>query len=266
MVNSLPNVAIIISSYNYGKYVINAIDSAMSQDYEGEIKTIVVDDGSLDDSWEKICNITNEKGTINLEEPYYKGPLEARQKDRLYAYRINNSGASTARNVGIYQCLDWAHVFGILDADDEYCNDKVSTLVDKLVEHPAVGVAYGDYEIHRTINQADYTKHEYKKPYDKGVLNRECIVHSGSLIKKEYLNAIKLPNGEFFDSRLHGPLSEGFIGCTEDYDLWLRLSETCIMTHVPKILSFVRETGNNQSLKMNQEIFNHNMNLIHNRK
>ena len=264
MIN-FPNVGIIISNYNYGEYVYDAIKSALHQKYQGEIRVYVVDDGSSDDSWKKICDITCEKETTNLEESYYNGPLEFRQKDNLYAYRINNSGASTARNVGIYQSLGWAHVFGILDADDEYYKDKVEILTKKLTEHPEVGVAYADYDIHRTFNNLNYTKYEHKQPYNKLKLLNECIVHSGALIQKEYLNAVKLPTGEFYDSNLHGPLSKGFIGCTEDYDLWLRLAEVCVMVHVAKSLSLVRETGNNQSMRMNPEIFSQNVNFIQNR-
>ena len=81
------------------------------------------------------------------------------------------------------------------------------------------------------------------------------MVHSNALIKKEYLEKVILPNGEIFDSRLHGPASQGFIGCTEDYDLWLRLSHYCIMCHVPESLSIVNESGQNQSMKMTPEIF-----------
>ena len=73
------------------------------------------------------------------------------------------------------------------------------------------------------------------------------------------------PQAEFYDSNLHGPLSKGFIGCTEDYDLWLRLAEVCVMAHVAKSLSLVRETGNNQSMRMNPEIFSQNVNFIQNR-
>mgnify|MGYP003154618577 FL=1 len=85
------------------------------------------------------------------------------------------------------------------------------------------------------------------------------------MIKKEYLDVVKLPTAEFYDSNLHGPLSKGFIGCTEDYDLWLRLAEICVMTHVAKPLSLVRETGNNQSMRMSPEIFSQNVNFIQNR-
>ena len=86
------------------------------------------------------------------------------------------------------------------------------------------------------------------------------------LIKKEYLEQIILPlTGEFFDSRLHGPGSESFIGCTEDYDLWLRLSKVCIITHVAEPLSIVRETGQNQSLKMTPETFQQNAQILQTR-
>jgi hypothetical protein len=88
------------------------------------------------------------------------------------------------------------------------------------------------------------------------------MVHSNALIKKEYLEMVRLPNGEFYDSKLHGPASQGFIGCTEDYDLWLRLSNVCVITHVPECLAIANIHGNNQSSKMTPEIFNENAKIM----
>ena len=266
MHNDLPKVAVIISNYNYGKYVLDAIDSALAQDYKGDLRVYVVDDGSSDNSWEKLIHLTQERGAENVAEPYYSGPVEFRQADSLYVYRINNSGASTARNLAIWMAWDWADAFAILDADDLYYPNKVSVLTDKILSYPQIGVTYADYDIHRTYNNSNYTKREYKYPYCKRELQRQCIVHSGALIKKGALLATLLPEkNEFYDSRLHGPGSKEFIGCTEDYDLWLRLSEVCMMAHIPQSLSLVRETGQNQSLKMTQNIFNQNMEAILNR-
>ena len=76
--------------------------------------------------------------------------------------------------------------------------------------------------------------------------------------KKKYLSKIALHNKEIYDSSLHGPGSENFIGCTEDYDLWLRLSNICMISHIAEPLSYVRETGMNQSMKMTPEIFQQN--------
>jgi glycosyltransferase involved in cell wall biosynthesis len=237
-----PKVAIIIANYNYGDYVINAIKSIENQTYDGPIKIFLVDDGSSDDSWEKLSEYKKEKG---------EHASLINEEDKYNFMRIENSGASVARNIAIEAALGWADIFGILDSDDEYYPEKVEKLVAKLVEHPEVGVAYADYDIETPV----YSKQELKPPYDRQVLLQRCIVHSNSLIKKEYLEAVRLPNGQFFDSRLHGPASKGFIGCTEDYDLWIRLSKICIITHVPECLARANEHGNNQSLKMTGEIF-----------
>lgn len=239
----LPKVAIICANYNYGHFILGGMESIINQTYEGELRLYVIDDGSSDDSWEKISKYAD-------------------NKDNVYVKRIENSGASVARNTAIEMCWDWADIIGVLDADDEYKPTKVQRFVDKLVEYDEVGVVYGDYEIHRTFGHNSYIKHEFKPQYSRNDLLNRCIVHSNSLIKKKYLEAVRLPNGEFYDSRLHGPASQGFIGCTEDYDLWLRLSNHCVMCHIPEPLSIVNETGQNQSMKMTPEIFNQNAQIL----
>ena len=253
-----PNVAIVITNYNYANYVMQAIKSATSQDYSGQIRVYVVDDGSSDNSWDLISSITDKKDDIILEENYYQGNVKHRQRENVYAYRINNSGASTGRNVAVWQAWDWADIFGILDSDDEYFVNKVSILVQKLIEYEEIGVAYADYD----NVYPNYRKREFKESYDREMLLQRCMVHSNSLIKKDKLQQVILPSGEIFDSRLHGPASRGFIGCTEDYDLWLRLSKVCIITHVPKKLGIANQTGQNQSYKMTPQIFNQNASIL----
>ena len=253
-----PKVAIIIANYNYENYVIKAINSALNQNYNGEIRIYVVDDGSSDSSWEKISEITDPVTSIEMIELHYRGDIEFRQSKNIFAYRIKNSGASVARNVAIWQAMDWADVFGVLDSDDEYYPNKVEKLVEKLVEYPEVGVAYADYK----IITPEYSKLELKESYGALTLLQRCMVHSNSLIKKEFIKQVILPNNEIFDSRLHGPGSQGFIGCTEDYDLWIRLSKVCIMCHVPECLAIANEHGNNQSLKMTSQIFNQHAQIL----
>ncbi len=243
----LPKVAIICANYNYGDYIVDAMKSIVNQTYKGEIRLYVVDDGSSDDSWEKIKSF---KITYDVQSLH--------DLEKLNIKRIENSGASAARNTAIEMCWGWADIIGVLDADDAYQPEKVEKLVAKLVEHEEVGVAYADYE----NVYADYSKREFKPSYCKRGLLSRCMVHSNALIKKDYLDMVRLPNGEFYDSKLHGPASQEFIGCSEDYDLWVRLSKVCIITHVPECLAIANIHGKNQSLKMTGEVFKKNAAII----
>ena len=269
---NLPNVAVVITNYNYGEFVLDAIDSALKQDYEGQMRVYVIDDGSSDGSYDKLLSYASESISSitdphEVNEPYYAGQMKLFQCSdmNLWCYHIENSGASTARNVAIWEAWEWADVFAILDADDLYHPSKVSKQVQKLIEHDEIGVTYSDYIIHKTYGYNDYQKYEYKYPYSKFELERQCIVHSAGLIKKRCLSKILLDNKEIYDSNLHGPGSQGFIGCIEDYDLWLRLSNVCMISHIAEPLSYVRETGLNQSMKMTPEIFQQNADKIRKR-
>jgi glycosyltransferase involved in cell wall biosynthesis len=71
--SSLPKITVIIPCYNYAQYVGDAIQSALGQDYSHK-EIIVVDDGSIDDSWRVICGF--EKSVRALRVPN-GGPLKA---------------------------------------------------------------------------------------------------------------------------------------------------------------------------------------------
>ena len=57
---NLPNVAVVITNYNYGEFVLDAIDSALKQDYEGQMRVYVIDDGSSDGSYDKLLSYASE--------------------------------------------------------------------------------------------------------------------------------------------------------------------------------------------------------------
>ncbi len=253
----MPNVAIICANYNYGDYIEAAMKSIVNQTYTGEIRLYVVDDGSSDDSWEKISSMRFLQDKDPFGNPMVN-TVEEVTDSVLFRKRIKNSGASVARNTAIEMCWDWADIIGVLDADDAYYPEKVEKLVAKLVEHEEVGVAYSDYK----NVFPEYSKTEFKSAYSRVELQKHCMVHSNALIKKKYLEAVRLPNGEFYRSELHGPASQGFIGCTEDYDLWLRLSSACVFCHVPEVLAIANQHGRNQSMKMTTEIFQENAKIM----
>lgn len=97
-------VSIVINNYNYARYLGEAIDSSLGQDYS-EIEILVVDDGSIDDSREVI----------------------RRYADRVIPVLQANGGQGAAYNAGFAACRGDIVLF--LDADDRLYPSAVSEIV-----------------------------------------------------------------------------------------------------------------------------------------
>ena len=111
-------VSIVISNYNYGRFLGEAIDSALNQTYP-HTEVIVVDDGSTDNSREII-------------ESY---------GDRIIAVLKDNGGQASACNAGFRASRGEVVIF--LDADDVLLPDTVRRVVAAFQAHPgAVKVQY----------------------------------------------------------------------------------------------------------------------------
>lgn len=237
-------VTVLIANYNYGRYIEQAIDSAFNQIYK-PIQICVVDDNSTDDSW----NIIHKKlfGSNSVRTDSINN-IEVKQDIRpdfkLIAIRLPlSSGPSTARNIGIELTKHDTDIYAILDADDKMRPQKIEKLIRKFLYYPEVGVVYGNYNL---INEdTNLTLPELKEPYSKRRLWQECIVHSGSLIRKQALLDVIESTG-YYDQRLR---------CAEDYDLWLRISEKYMISHVPEILTDVLVHNNNSTNSVNKEIW-----------
>jgi len=99
-----PLVSILVNNFNYGQYVETAIRSALAQDYI-LIEVIVVDDGSTDDSRERISKF-------------------GRQVTAIFK---DNAGQASALNLGIAEAH--GEFILILDSDDYLLPSAVSVCV-----------------------------------------------------------------------------------------------------------------------------------------
>jgi glycosyltransferase involved in cell wall biosynthesis len=105
-----PLVSAVIPTYNYGQFVAEAVESALAQTYS-PLEVVVVDDGSTDDTAERL-------------QPY-RGRIR-------YLYQ-ENRGLSGARNAGIRAAR--GEYVALLDSDDAWKPEKITAQMSLAVAH-----------------------------------------------------------------------------------------------------------------------------------
>ena len=106
-------ITTIIANYNYGWNVCDAIQSALKQIKN---KVIVIDDGSSDDSVQKIMSRFRFNSLYDsiIYDPGMKGnnfPCKIYSSDKLDLICSKNLGASTARNLGMWHSWNETDLF-----------------------------------------------------------------------------------------------------------------------------------------------------------
>jgi glycosyltransferase involved in cell wall biosynthesis len=109
-----PLVSVLINNYNYGRFLGEAIDSALAQTYTN-IEVIVVDDGSTDNSREVMAS--------------YGG--------RILPIFKENGGQASAFNAGF--AVSAGDIVCFLDSDDFFMPGKVSRIVKVFGENRQAG-------------------------------------------------------------------------------------------------------------------------------
>jgi GT2 family glycosyltransferase len=154
------DITVIITCYNYAKYVGIAIDSVLEQKHQ-PFKIIVINDGSTDKSMD----------VIN------------KYKDRVTIIDKNNSGVVDSKNLGISMIETTWTIF--LDADDELPNNYLEELI-KTAMCGKSDVIYCDM---RYIGaKSDLIKAGEHSP---SRLIRGNYIHNSVLIRTDSLKEIK---------------------------------------------------------------------------
>lgn len=115
-------ISIIVPLYNKTTHITNTINSILYQTFH-KYEIIIVDDGSTDDSIEKVMAINDEK---------------------IRLIRQQNSGVSAARNRGIKEAK--YDLIAFLDADDEWKPDYLDTQYRLTRKYPECSVFACNYE------------------------------------------------------------------------------------------------------------------------
>jgi len=110
-------ISVIIPTYNYGRFLREAIDSALAQTYP-PLEIIVIDDGSTDDTPQVL----------------------AAYGDRIRTIRQNNEGVGAARNAGIAAAR--GEYIAFLDSDDIWMTQKLEREIALFEADPALGMVH----------------------------------------------------------------------------------------------------------------------------
>ncbi len=176
--------SIIVPVYNTEKYVekcLKSITEAIQEDCE----VIIVNDGSTDNSKEKIIKFIN-----NLPEKY--------KKNFIYTEK-DNKGLADTKNVG----LDLAHgeFISFVDSDD-YISDDFYAIARKYINDYNVIIydVYVIYENSPTSNYVSRAKTDWKVDYMAAVLNGAISGSScNKIIKKDLYKGHKFPVGKQYE-------------------------------------------------------------------
>ena len=212
-----PLVSVIIPAYNCARFIREAVDSALAQDYVA-LEVIVVDDGSTDDT----------------------GAILASYGDRIRLLSQPNRGCAAARNAGI--ALARGRYVAFLDGDDVWWPSKIRYQMQALgkagykmaysrfiVWHPE---ADGHYLPAERMFSAEGSDHVSDCALVTGctyeALLEDCMVWTSTVLVEK----AALDEAGGFDEALE-------VG--EDYDLWLRLSRTLPMLGLEQPTALYRQ-------------------------
>lgn len=205
----MPDVSVIIPTYNRSELARVAIQSVLNQTYAG-FEMIVVDDGSSDDTGSVVRGISD---------------------PRLHYYRQDNAGLAAARNAGIRAAHGQYVAF--LDDDDFWYPEALASQMAVFAREPSVGLVAGGWLAVDAVGQPMRVNRPWIEKPDLGSLTtwlKACpVVVSAVLVRKAWLETV---GG--FDERLRR------LAC-EDYDLWLRLAHSgCQMAWNETIVCAIR--------------------------
>ncbi len=236
-----PLVTVIIPCHNHGKTVMRAIKSIAEQTYANK-RVFVSDEGSEDDTLDVLTSPAfYDDDVLTADGGHLIGHIDGMP---VHIFKVDKGdGPSPARNRLIKAAWEDTDYFAILDADDYYMPTKLEKTVEVMSYDPdIIGLVYNDAIIHNDKTGSEV--YEYREPYNRSRIERECITSNTPLLNKAALQKIGL-----YDEEMR---------TAEDWDLALRITQDFVAIHVPEALHVYSVTGQNASDIVDKEIWNQN--------
>lgn len=230
----MPQISVIIPTYNRREYVQLAIDSVLAQSYT-DYEIIVIDDGSTD-------------GTSDA--------LRARYGERVRLVTQTNQGESVARNRGVQ--IAHGQYIALLDSDDLWLPDKLAKEMAMLEGDPRLGMVFCQAWLIDAQGHLLADRPEGESLTDRDLtLENLCFENviggpSTTLLRRDIYKAV---GG--FDNNIH---------YGEDWDLFLRIAAQYRIGIIAEPLSCIRRHRGTQcyypSADRNARRFDDHLKLI----
>lgn len=130
----MPRISVVVPTYNYGRYIREAVHSIQAQEGNPDLEIIVVNDGSTDNTTEVLATIDEPRMRVIT--------LEA------------NRGPSAAYNAGLDEAA--GEYVAVLDADDRWRPGKLKHQLAVMEAEPDLAVVFSDLVRFNSETQEPY--------------------------------------------------------------------------------------------------------------
>jgi len=223
----MPLVSVIMSSYNYERYISRAIESVLSQTF-ADFELLIIDDGSRDSSRDIIQRYSRQDSRIR------------------YIFHGSNTGIAKVYNEGIQASK--GKFIAFIDSDDLWARDKLQKQIDILKDDENL-VVWSEGEI---INKDDEPVGTRFTQLHKATGKRKTGYVFNELVKG---NFVFLSSAIFRKDNLDSIRFNEDIRHLNDFVFFLDLSRRYDFCFIDEPLAKYRIHGGNISLKK-MEIWN----------
>jgi glycosyltransferase involved in cell wall biosynthesis len=203
-----PVISVVMSVYNGRKYLCESIDSILNQTWN-KFEFIIINDGSNDNTLDML--------------------LEYQTKDgRILIVNQSNLGLTRSLNRGLN--LAASGYIARQDADDISLPERLEKQFRFLEEHPQIAVlgSLGDFFNADGVLRATKVPMYSRDGIKRHLASKNLFMHGSAMMRKSHLAKVGFYR-EFFRH-------------SQDYDLWLRLSQDFDIAVLPEYLYRYRVT------------------------
>lgn len=242
LTSGAPTVSVVIAAYNHAPYVQGSIRSIIAQTYQ-DIELLVLDDGSKDETWEKIRELRPE-----CEARFSRVDFSTQQNQGTC--KTLNTLLAKARGRYVY----------VLDSDDLAAPHAIETECAFLDKHEDYALCVGDCAIIDGQGAECYWDSNQQNVYDRRDARWTSM---GDWISKTHAN-LDMPGADF-GSYLHlltfsNHVPNGYLirrsvfektgpflpeAPLEDYWLMLQIAKHAKMKYIPEVLAYYRSHSTN---------------------